>query len=180
MTTAVLAAALPRRLPLSLAPPPVEHLRWHSLDDDPWGDVVVQDELPLDDSVPHRSIAPGRRDTSFDRRSTPTAELPDAAHFASRLGIVLVEIVAGSRPATQFMRHCAPKVLDSVLRRQSHRVGRSVRRQPVRLRRTLVCHVRDGVVEATVIVADSHRVRPIALRLEGLDGRWLVTALEMG
>jgi hypothetical protein len=37
----------------------------------------------------------------------------------------------------------------------------------------------DGVFEATVIASARTRTRAIALRIEGLDGRWRVTALAL-
>ena len=39
---------------------------------------------------------------------------------------------------------------------------------------------RDGVVEACALVSDGGRLRAVAVRMEGLDGRWRVTALEIG
>lgn len=48
------------------------------------------------------------------------------------------------------------------------------------VRSTRVCVLRDGVVEACAVVLDGPRVRAVALRLEGLDGRWRVTALQIG
>ena len=49
-----------------------------------------------------------------------------------------------------------------------------------RVRRVRVCEPADGIVEACAVVVSHGRVRALALRLEGLDGRWLVTALTIG
>ncbi|WP_460524828.1 Rv3235 family protein, partial [Flindersiella endophytica] len=38
----------------------------------------------------------------------------------------------------------------------------------------------DGVAEAAVHVQHGSRSRAIAVRIEGLDGRWRCTALELG
>ncbi|MGB5952326.1 MAG: Rv3235 family protein, partial [Ornithinimicrobium sp.] len=38
----------------------------------------------------------------------------------------------------------------------------------------------DGVAEVAALVVHNGRHRAVALRLEGVDGRWLITALEMG
>jgi hypothetical protein len=35
------------------------------------------------------------------------------------------------------------------------------------------------VAEATVVISDGPRVRAVALRMEGTDGRWRVTALRI-
>jgi hypothetical protein len=37
----------------------------------------------------------------------------------------------------------------------------------------------DGVVEVTVIVTMPDRTRALAMRLEGLDGRWRATELHL-
>lgn len=161
--------------PLAVRPEP---LAWHSLDEREHAAIaMVQEQLPFDTPETAQRT---RRDTTFDRQPTATADLPPAGEFAAKLAIAVVEIAAGARPATQVMRHSAPRVFDSLVRRQAHRAGRTTLRRPVILRRVRICHVRDGVAEATVIVSVAGRVRPVALRLEGLDGRWLVTALEMG
>jgi len=59
------------------------------------------------------------------------------------------------------------------------------RQEPAPVRRAVVRSVHTtepvpGVVEASAVVVDRGRVRAVALRLEGLDGRWRATALEMG
>jgi hypothetical protein len=40
--------------------------------------------------------------------------------------------------------------------------------------------VRPDVYEVCAVVGDLDRVRAIALRMEDFDGRWRVTALEIG
>uniref|UniRef100_UPI00262EF298 Rv3235 family protein n=1 Tax=uncultured Pseudokineococcus sp. TaxID=1642928 RepID=UPI00262EF298 len=48
------------------------------------------------------------------------------------------------------------------------------------VRRVRITHPADGVVEAAAVVMDTDRVRAVALRLEGWDTRWRLTALELG
>ena len=48
------------------------------------------------------------------------------------------------------------------------------------VRAVLTCLPCNGVCEASAVVIDRGRVRALALRMEGLDGRWRVTALEIG
>jgi hypothetical protein len=38
----------------------------------------------------------------------------------------------------------------------------------------------DGVAEASAVFRGGGNVRALAFRLEGLDGRWRITALELG
>ena len=37
----------------------------------------------------------------------------------------------------------------------------------------------DGVIEATVVVQGPARTRAVAMRLEGMDGRWRATSLAL-
>ncbi|WP_116114126.1 Rv3235 family protein [Austwickia chelonae] len=164
-----------------IAPPPITDAAWVPLAVTRSSTRSVQDELPLEEQpkrLRHRPSA--TTDRLFERRPTATADLPPAPQFVARMAVALSEIAAGARPATQVMRHCSPKVFESLLRRQSHQAGRAPARRAVVVRRVRVCDVRDGIVEAVVVLADKYRVRPLALRIEGLDGRWIITALDMG
>ena len=48
------------------------------------------------------------------------------------------------------------------------------------MRRVRVCEPADGVAEAAVVVHHGDRVRAVALRLVGQDGKWRVSALQVG
>lgn len=158
-----------------------ELMTWRSLDE-PSRPAPIQDRLPWEteqQAASNRRIS-SRREGLFERQPTSTADLPPAAEFCARMAVAALEVAAGSRPAAQMLRHCETSVFDSLVRRQTHHVGRAATRRPMVVRRVRACHVCDGIVEAAVIVADVRRIRPVALRIEGLDGRWLVTALEAG
>lgn len=119
----------------------------------------------------------------FGPTHTDLSALPDAELWVRGVAVALYEAATGARPATQVMRWLAPDVHDSIVRRSGRAARRGgATRRPVRLRRVLVTvlpgHV--SVVEASAVIDDHHRVRAMALRLEGLDGRWLVTACEIG
>jgi hypothetical protein len=43
-----------------------------------------------------------------------------------------------------------------------------------------VCEPVDGVAEVTAVAHRSGRAHAVAARLEGLDGRWRCTALQVG
>lgn len=117
----------------------------------------------------------------FGPRITPTAELPDAVTWAARLGLALVETSCGARPAVQVMRWVSPTVYESIVRRSARAVmRRRATRRPTRVRRVRVCSPADGVAECTVVVEDHHRVRALAFRMEGIDGRWIITDAHIG
>ncbi len=117
----------------------------------------------------------------FGPQPTRTADLPEPTAWAGRMGLAAIEVARGVRPAQQLMRWTSPPIFASLVRRQMRAVrrGRAIRR-PLVLRRVTCCHPRDGIVEATVVVHDGGQVRALALRLEGQDHRWVISALELG
>lgn len=142
----------------------------------------VQDALAVDFSrASDRQV--------FGPQSTPRADLPEPRDWAARIGQALVEVMTGSRPAPQVLRWTTPEVYAVVARRgalaaRRAGAGRLTDRSPVRhrvaVRRVLVCEPADGVAEASVVVVDGGRVRALAMRLTGQDGRWRVEALQVG
>ncbi|WP_307818204.1 Rv3235 family protein [Janibacter endophyticus] len=123
----------------------------------------------------------------FGVQPTVHDDLPDPAPWAARLGQALVEIMHGARPPAQVLRWTSDEVYTAVARRgalAARRAGHQMRQghginRLVRVRTARVCHPRDDVAEASLVVLDGRRIRALALRLEGRDGRWVVTALEV-
>lgn len=113
---------------------------------------------------------------------TGTAELPDPARWAARLGQALLEVAAADRPVTQLMRWTSAPVYAALVDCYAPRARRSVTRRRVvvdeRVRTVHLCQPADGIVEASLLFAGRDRPRALALRLEGWDGRWVCTACE--
>jgi hypothetical protein len=120
-------------------------------------------------------------DRYFDRQRSRADDLPDPRRFAPQLAQALVEVMAGARPAPQVIRWTSPEVYAVLARRSlvAARRGLQHTRRPV-VRRTRVCDVADGVVEVSVVVVHPDRVRAIAMRMAGVDHRWVVTDLVVG
>jgi len=146
------------------------------------GTGYVQDALAVD-------FAHASDGQVFGPQSTSRADLPDPAGWAARIGQALVEVMVGARPAPQVLRWTTPEVYAVVARRgalAARRAGTTSapgprpRRHRVQVRRVLVCEPADGVAEASVVVVDGDRVRALAMRLSGQDGRWRVEALQIG
>lgn len=153
--------------------PVVEHLRTTEA-------PYVQDALALDYDL----VDPEDDDRYFDRQRCGTVQLPDVRGFAVQLSQALVEVMSGTRPAPQVTRWLSPQVY-AVL---AHRALVATRRAeqlrartkgPV-VRRVRVQEVADGVAEVSVVVVHPDRVRALALRLTGVDHRWVVTDLVVG
>jgi hypothetical protein len=119
---------------------------------------------------------------SFGPRPTPTRELPDPRAWTRQLVQAMVEVLSGARPPAQLARWTSPDVYAGLQRRISGH-GLTARtgwgRRSV-VRSVHVCEPADGVVEASTVLVGSERVRAIALRLEGVDGRWRMTAVQLG
>ncbi len=117
-------------------------------------------------------------------RATPAAQLPDPAPMVTAVVCASIEVLAGARPAAQMLRWLTSDAYAG-LQRQAAAAARARRgsNAPVRraaVRRVVTTAPRDGALEAAVVVQEGRRVRAVALRLEGWDGRWRVTALEVG
>ena len=189
-----LAFALPNGLPAMPAfpaPSPVheeghaQHLRLVS------NDANDDVEIEAGETSPGRARKrPARElgDDEFAPRQTPRTQLPDPKPWAGRLVQAIVEVVSGMRPVSQLVRWTSADVYESV---QTHmrkepslaalpaRVG-SRSRFPEVVRSVHASEPVDGIAEICAILQQGRRCRAIALRLEGLDGRWQCTALHIG
>lgn len=127
-------------------------------------------------------------DPDFGPQPTRRADLPDAHATTARIALAALEVMRGRRPAAQLLRCTSPEVYETLARRGSTAARRAAARRPsaragegrrVRIRRIVLCHPADDAVEATVILDEGDRVRAMAMRLEGRDGRWVVQALQI-
>lgn len=117
---------------------------------------------------------------------TSSRGLPDPQTTCTALVQAVIEVLAGTRQVGQLVRWLSADVYVALQRRAAlHARVRHPRAGTAQVRRPVVTGVRtccpaDGVVEASAVVLDRGRVRAVAVRLEGLDGRWRATALEIG
>lgn len=120
-------------------------------------------------------------DPVFGPQSTSTADLPDARPWAQRMVQAVLETYDGTRSADQLIRWVVPEIRERAHRRGqlARRRGRRTHRPPV-LRTLLTCSPADGVVEVSAVVWVDGRIRALAFRMSGVDGRWLITAWELG
>jgi hypothetical protein len=148
------------------------------------GSLALRFPPPVRAGVPLRLVppaGPGFDEDDEDRpRRTGRADLPHPVPWSRRLTQAVAEVLAGARPASQLARFATLDVL-AMLERGVGRLGSG----PGDTRRPVVASVhlsepRDGVAEVCAVVDTGPRRRAIALRLEGLDGRWWCTALQVG
>jgi len=131
----------------------------------------VEDLLPFD--PPATALM---ADDRFGRRPTPRAELPDPRPWAGRLILATLEALAGRRSVQQLMPWTDDVVYAQVSRAVRHRIADTA---PGVLRSVRVSEPADGVAEVCAVVSGADRTRAVAARLEGSDGKWRCTALQL-
>lgn len=116
----------------------------------------------------------------FDTQPTGRMNLPDPGSHARRLIIAVIETATGRRSVNQLRHHTSPRVQAGLARDAGKidRLGTSAR--PATLHSLHLTEPADGVAEVVAVVRIGSRFRAIALRLEGLDGRWQCVRLQIG
>jgi Family of unknown function (DUF6459) len=125
-----------------------------------------------------RSNHPDRID-DFGPVWSERADLPDARAAGRRLITLTLEALAGRRPLVQLQ----PVTSQGVFAALSG--GRRPRwcaegTAPLLVGTVHVCEPVDGVAEVTAVARRAGRAHAVAARLEGIDGRWRCTALQIG
>ena len=112
-------------------------------------------------------------DPEFAPEPTSASELPDIHELTRRFIHNVVEIWAGKRSAQQVQTLCHYKVFAQLSRKSGSmtEVGR--------VRKIRITEPLDGISESTVTVRFGDRLRVVAIRFEGLDKKWLCTALNL-
>ena len=120
-------------------------------------------------------------DELFGPQSTSRQDLPDPDAWARRLIAAILESMDGVRPSSQLTRWVTPDIRDRIsrlgvqARQRNQRPGGALQ-----VRAIQVCEPVDGVAEVAAVIGYRSRVRALALRMSGVDGRWLITVLEIG
>lgn len=143
---------------------------------------------PLDQPLPFDALGPNAPSAlrlraeadSFAVRPTGRHELPEPAAFARRLVIGVIETATGRRSASQLRHHTSPTV-QAGLSRDAGRISRlGSAQRPATLHSVHISEPADGVAEVAAVLRVGDRFRALALRLEGLDGRWRCVRLQIG
>jgi hypothetical protein len=137
--------------------------------------------------TPRAHTAPAAVELSefFAPQRTPSTELPDPEPFLSNLTRGVLEVFAGVREVDQLMRWLTEDAYRALLVRANLAArARSARGVPAirpvyTFRSVRLSSPADSVVEAVVVVQGPARTRAVALRLEGMDGRWRATSLAI-
>jgi hypothetical protein len=162
--------------------------------------VVVQTPQPPleDERIPVRLVRPGvavprpvhrpgprpraahaAMQDDFGPTWTARAALPDPRDAGRRLLTLTLEALSGRRPLLQVQALTAPGVYAALStgRRPRWCAGSS---SPLLVGRVHVNEPVDGVAEISAVARRDGRAHAVAARLEGIDGRWRCTALQIG
>ena len=107
-------------------------------------------------------------------RRTPSRRLPPAQRAAVMLSRGLVEVLTGVRHPDQLRGFCSPPVFAG-LEDLPLIPGTGL----PKIRSVRVSSPADGAAEVCVVFQRGPRVRALAFRIEGVDGRWRMTALQV-
>ena len=132
-------------------------------------------EEPVDEGVDEDAV--------FAAQRTPRDELPPPRAFGARLVQALAEATTGERPLSQLAPYLSRPVYQRLERHFAGTVrgtGSAGQDNRANVRSVRVCEPSDGVAELAAVVRRGGRMAAVALRLEGVDGRWQCTALQIG
>ena len=121
----------------------------------------------------------------FAPQRTPSTELPSPEPFLRNLTVGVLEVFAGVREVDQLARWLTEDAYRKLVTRANLAArARSARGVPARRPVHAIMSVHesspaDGIVEAVLVVRGPVRTRALAVRLEGMDGRWRATSLAL-
>lgn len=104
----------------------------------------------------------------------PTALVCTAARIA-------LDVVLGGEGINQLVRWIAPEVRTCLLTQRSYARASGYRvKGAVHVQRVRLCRVGPEAVEAAVVATEGDVPHALALRLEAVGSRWLITVLDVG
>lgn len=147
----------------------------------------AQQFLPLTLSTPPRPTwlhvvpdPPAGDDADFDAQRTSTRNLPPVQKWIARYAQAVTEVLAGTRSPRQLAPFTSESVYIGIERSARIAANKKTRLPAAVVRSVRVCEPEDGVAEASIVVRRGQRHRALAMRVEGLDGKWLCTAMHLG
>ncbi len=104
---------------------------------------------------------------------TSASELPDIHTWTMKFIVSVIEIWSGRRQPAQLIRWCHRVIYMELLKNSGSQseIGK--------IKTIHQSEPLDGICESTVLIRYGDRLRAVVIRFEGVDGRWLCTALEM-
>jgi hypothetical protein len=114
---------------------------------------------------------------SFDDDDRPqptsTSELPDIRLWTMSLAVSALEVFAGRRNPAQLAVRLHRVVYSELL------ISAGLAKEIGKVVKIHQDFPLDGIVESSLTVKFRERMRAMVMRAEGIDGKWLCTALEL-
>ena len=133
--------------------------------------------VPTQTIRPKLYLVPSRFDDEFDPDFAPeptsALDLPELHQWTDRFAHSVVEIWAGRRSPRQIQTLCHHTIFSELIRNSGSQ------KEIGHLRKIHIQEPLDGICEATITVRYQDRLRSIMVRFEGIDKRWLCTALTL-
>jgi len=109
------------------------------------------------------------------------APLGDPTPLVCTVAKLAFEIAMGAEGIDRLTRWITPTMRTVLLRQQSlSRRANYAPRGAVGVARVRLCRVSPTAVEAAVVATEGDAAHAIAMRLEAVSGRWLVTTIDIG
>lgn len=110
-----------------------------------------------------------------DDQPIPTSaqQLPDVNLWTLSLAVSALEVFAGRRNPAQLAMKCHRVIYNEIL------FAAGLAKEVGKVVKIIQDFPLDGVAESVLTVKYSKRMRAMVIRAEGINGRWLCTALEL-
>jgi hypothetical protein len=122
-------------------------------------------------------LVPSRFDDEFDPDFAPeptsARDLPELQGWTERFAHSIVEIWAGRRSPRQVESLCHHRIFSELVRQSGSQ------KEIGHIRKIHIQEPLDGICEATITIRYENRLRAMLVRFEGIDKRWLCTALTL-
>ena len=131
--------------------------------------------------APVAPVAPFTPQRAIPAAYVKRGPLGDPTPLVCTVAKAALEIALGANGIDHLARWITPTLRTILLRQHSlsRRAGYTTR-GPVSVARVRLCRVSATAVEAAVVATEGEMAHALALRLEAVSGRWLVTALDVG
>ena len=112
-------------------------------------------------------------DQEFAPEPTSSKDLPELTQWCTNFARNVLEVFAGRRPSSQLIKLFHFRLFSDFEKKSGSQ------KEVGRIRKLHISEPLDGICEATVTVRFGERLRVLAFRFEGVDQRWLCTALTL-
>lgn len=114
-------------------------------------------------------------DLEADEMPIPTSatDLPELHAWTMKFIVSVVEVWGGRRQPAQLIRWCHRVIYMELLK------SAGTQREIGKIKSIHQSEPFDGICESTVVIRFGARYRSAVIRFEGVDGRWLCTALHL-